>query len=272
MSSFRPVPLGRYARLFLLFLSEINVVMGALFYLYPSLVIVYWPWPVKALAVRFLGAIFLAIAFGCWSALRARIWQRAKILVLVGGTFFGLISTTSLSQGLSGNNSTGIWVWAAYFLAATLGCFALLKRYGWYRRPQDLLGQDPPWKGARVFFRLQTVVVGVFGIIMLLSPDTAQAQFWPWTVAVPTIQTFAALFLATCLATAWASIQTDVGRIRVLLPLDSAFPSLALLAVGLHWTVIAAESPSSLVTGVWIALYTFVAAGSTYLYFISRPT
>ena len=41
--------------------------------------------------------------------------------------------------------------------------------------------------------------------------------------------------------------------------------SLALLAVGLSWEVIVAESPSWLVTGVWVALYSFVAAGSTIL-------
>src|SRR6266436_4028659 len=98
MSSKRPVELGIEARLFLLFLSEINLVMGALFFVYPSLVIGIWPWPVQALAVRFIGAIFLAIAFGCWSALRAKIWQRAKILLLVGGTFFGIRSEEHTSE------------------------------------------------------------------------------------------------------------------------------------------------------------------------------
>src|SRR6059036_1264772 len=96
MSSKRPVELGREVRLFLLFLSEINLVMGALFFMYPNLVIGVCSWPVKALAVRFIGAIFLAIAFGCWSALRAKIWQRAKILLLVGGTFFGITSIVSI--------------------------------------------------------------------------------------------------------------------------------------------------------------------------------
>ncbi len=270
MPSHRPVQIGRYSRLFLLLLSEANLVLGALFYLYPGLVIVYWPWPVKDLAVRFLGAIFLAIAFGCWSALRAKIWQRAKILVFVGGTFFGLTSIVSIIQGLSSGSGFEIWAWTGYFLAATLGCIAVLKEHGWYRKPQDLLGENPPWNFARIFFRIQTVLVGIFGAMMLLLPDLAQSQFWPWLVATPTLQTFAALFLATCLATGWASIQTDVGRIKVLLPLDAIFPSLALLAVGIHWNAISSQSPSPLVTGVWVSLYSFVAAGSTYLFFSNR--
>lgn len=274
MSSKRPVELGRTGRFFLLVLSEINLVMGALFFVYPDLVISSWPWLVKPLAIRFIGAIFLAIAFGCWSALRARIWQRAKILVLVGGTFFGITSIISIVLAISQVGEFAISLWTGYFLAASLGNFVLLLRYRWPRKPQDRLGPGRSWRSARWFFRIQTAVVGVFGILMLLIPNVAQAQFWPWKVAVPTMQMFAALFLATCLATAWASLQNDIGRIRVLLPLDMIFPSLALLAVGIHWDVISRESPGILggilVTGVWVFIYSFVAVGSAYLYFSSR--
>ncbi|OLE68165.1 hypothetical protein AUF78_17510 [archaeon 13_1_20CM_2_51_12] len=270
MSSKRPVNLGRYARLFLLFLSEVNLVMGALFFVYPNLVINLWPWLVKPLAVRFIGAIFLAIAFGCWSALRAKIWQRAKILVLVGGTFFGITSIVSIALAATAGGGFVISTWTGYFLVASLGNFFLLYRYRWSRKPQDRLGGGQAWKTARWFFRIQTVVVGVFGIMMLLLPDVAQHQFWPWLVKTPTLQMFAGLFLATCLATGWASLQTDLGRIRVLLPLDVIFPSLALLAVWIHWDIISRESPSVPVTGVWVFIYAFVAVGSAYLYFSSR--
>ena len=263
MSSKRSVELGRDARLFLLFLSEINLVMGALFFVYPSLVIGLWPWTVKALAIRFIGAIFLAIAFGCWSALRAKIWQRAKILVLVGGTFFGITSIVSIVLAISQGGGYGISTWTGYFLVASLGNFYLLNRYGWTRKPQDRLAGGRPWMTARWFFRIQTIVVGIFGAMMLLLPDLAQRQFWPWSVATQSMQMFAALFLATCLATGWASIQTDIGRMRVLLPLDAIFPSLALLAVGIHWDQVSANA---LVTGVWVFLYSFVATGSTFLY------
>ena len=271
MSSKRPIELGREARLFLLFLSEINLVIGALFFTYPGLVIDFWPWPVKALATRFIGAIFLAIAFGCWSALRAKIWQRAKILMLVGGTFFGITSIVSIAlTATGGGGGTSNYAWTGYFLAASLGNFYLLYRYHWLRKPQDRLGKAQPWRTARWFFRIQTFVVGVFGIMMLLLPNIAQAQFWPWLVATPTLQMFAGLFLATCLATGWASLQTDIGRIRVLLPLDVIFPSLALLAVGIHWDVISSQSPSALVTAVWVFIYAFVAVGSAYLFFSTR--
>lgn len=244
--------------------------MGALFFVYPNLVSDLWPWPVKTLAVRFIGAIFLAIAFGCWSALRAKIWQRAKILVLVGGAFFGMTSIISIVLATSRGGGYLISTWAGYFLVASLGNFYLLYRYGWPRKRQDRLDTAQPWRTARWFFRIQTVVVGVFGIMMLLLPDVAQTQFWPWLVKTPTLQTFAGLFLATCLATGWASLQRDIGRIRVLLSLDVIFPSLALLAVGIHWDVISSQSPSALVTGVWVFLYAFVATGSTYLYLSSR--
>ena len=265
-SKSKGVLLDRYSRTFLLSLSGINLVLGLVFYAYPSFIISYWPWPVKELAVRFLGAIFLAIAFGCWSAVHAEKWQRAKILVLVGGTFFGITGIVSLVRGITVSSDASTWVWTGYFLIAGAGCLLLLQRYGWHRRQAETPTSTMP-RGARLFFGIQTGAVGIFGIMMLLVPGLAQQEFWPWKVYVSTLQTFAALFLATCLATGWATQQKDPERIKVLLPLDAVFPSLALVAVVISWSVIAAESPSGLVTGVWIGLYSFVAAGSTILYF-----
>jgi hypothetical protein len=261
--------LDRYSRTFLLLLSGINVVLGVIFYIVPSTVIPNWPWPVKELAIRFLGAIFLAIAFGCWSAVHAELWQRAKILVLVGGTFFGITGIVSLVRGITVSSDTSTWVWTGYFLIASAGCLLLLQRHGWHRRQAETPTSRMP-RGARLFFGIQTSVVGIFGIMMLLVPGLAQQEFWPWKVYVSTLQTFAALFLATCLATGWATQQKGPERIKVLLPLDAVFPSLALLAVGIGWNTILAESPSWLVTGVWVGLYSFVAAGSIILYFTLR--
>src|SRR6266702_7478396 len=241
--------LGRYSRTFLLSLSGINLVLGLIFYLYPTFVISYWPWPVKELAVRFLGAIFLAIAFGCWSAVHAEQWQRAKILVLVGGTFFGITGIVSLVRGITVSSDASTWAWTGYFLIAAAGCLLLLQRHGWRRRQAETPTSTMP-RGARLFFGIQTGAVGIFGIRMLLVSSLAQQEFWPWKVYVSTLQTFAALFLATCLASGWATQQKDPERIKVLLPLDAVFPSLALVAVAISWSVIAAESPSWLVTGV----------------------
>ncbi len=233
--------LDKYSRAFLLLLSGINLALGLIFYIDPPFVISYWPWPVKELAVRFLGAIFLAIAFGCWSAVHAERWQRAKILVLVGGTFFGITGIVSLVRGITVSSDASTWVWTGYFLIAAAGCLLLLHRAGSRRRQAETPTSTMP-RGSRLFFGIQTSVVGIFGI--------------------------AALFLATCLATGWATQQKDPERIKVLLPLDAVFPSLALVAVAISWSVIAAESPSGLVTGVWIGLYSFVATGSTILYFV----
>jgi hypothetical protein len=263
------VLLDQSSRTFLLLLSGINLVLGLIFYAYPFFIISYWPWPVKELAVRFLGSIFLAIAFGCWSAVHAEKWQRAKILVLVGGAFFGITGIVSLVRGITVSSDASTWVWTGYFLVASAGCLLLLERYRWHRTQSETLTSIMP-KGARLFFGIQTSVVGIFGIMMLLAPGLAQQEFWPWKVYVSTLQTFAALFLATCIATGWATMQKDPERIRVLLPLDAIFPTLALLAVGIGWSTIVTESPSWLVTGVWVGLYSFVAAGSTILYFTLR--
>ena len=265
-----PRSLGQLSRIFLLTLSGINLGLGLVFYFSPGAVISYWPWPVKELAARFLGAIFLAISLGCWSAIQANLWQRAKILVLVGGSFFGLTGIVSIVRGASVSSNATIWIWTGYFLTASAGCLILLVNYRWHRKQPEVIGRTIAARPARVFFGVQTSVVGIFGIMMLLLPSLAQEQFWPWKVQPPTLQTFGALFLATCLATGWAFLQKDPARIIVLLPLDAIFPSLALIAVGIGWNTIVKESPSPLVTGVWLFLYSFVAVGSTLLYFTLR--
>jgi hypothetical protein len=267
-SSSAPITLTQPSRLFLLFLSLINLGLGLVFYVAPSSPISYWPWPVKELAVRFLGAIFLAISLGCWSAIKARLWQRAKILVLVGGTFFGLTGIVSIGRAVTVSSDSTIWIWTGYFLASSIGCFLLIMNSGWHRKQAERIVRTIALEPGRIFFGVQTSVVGIFGAMMLLLPGLAQDQFWPWKVATPTLQAFGALFLATCLATGWAFLQRDPFRIIVLLPLDAIFPSLALLAVAIGWNTIVAESPSRLVTAVWLFLYSFVAAGSTLLYFV----
>ncbi|HZY94306.1 MAG TPA: hypothetical protein VFE98_05510 [Candidatus Bathyarchaeia archaeon] len=256
--------------MFLLVLSEISLILGAYFYVYPGVARLYWLWPLQALAARFLGAIFLSIPFGCWSALREPLWQRGKILVLVGAIFFGLTSIVSVIQPVQNNILQ--WVWTTYFVAASAGCLIILGRHGWKRRPQDLLRNGTAPSTARIFLRVQTVIVALFGTLLFIFPDLSRAQFWPWKVGSPNLQIFGALFLATCLATGWASIQRDLRRITVLLPIDAAFPSLALLAVALHWNVIAAESPSPVVTIVWLGLYSVVATGALLVYLRARTT
>src|SRR5713101_7259645 len=147
--------LNSYSRIFLLLLSGINVVLGLIFYIYPPFVISYWPWPVKDLAVRFLGAIFLAIAFGCWSAVHVERWQRAKILVLVGGAFFGITGIVSLVRGISVSSDASTWVWTGYFLIAAAGCLLLLQRYGWHRRKVET-PTSPLTTRASMLFGIQT--------------------------------------------------------------------------------------------------------------------
>ncbi len=271
MSLPNPIALGKYLRAFLTTLAAVSLSLGLAFYILPGSMMSFWPWPVKELAVRFLGAIFLAIALGCSSAIRVKLWQRAKILVLVGGAFFELTGIISLIAGIIMNATAAIWIWTSYFLVGGTGCLSAFKFRQWHRKQSEVFRTRAAPSGSRVFFGIQTSVVGVFGLMMIALPGLAQEQFWPWKVATPTLQTFGALFLATCLATGWAFFQKDSERIRVLLPLDAIFPFLALLAVGLSWNVIVAESPSWLVTAVWVGLYSFVAVGSTILYIILRP-
>src|SRR5437879_12831131 len=125
-----------------------------------------------------------------------------------------------------------------YFGATAIECQTLLSRHGWSSENEKVSIKDSVPSLARFFFGFQTLIVGFFGVIMLLTPDIAQAQFWPWHVAKPTLQAFAGLFLATCLATGWASFQKHVLKVKVFLSLAVIFLCLEFLVVGIHWNFI----------------------------------
>src|SRR5947207_13792942 len=163
-----PRSLGHYSRILLLTLSGINLALGLIFYISPGTVISYWHWPVKELATRFLGAIFLAISLGCWSAIQAKLWQRAKILVLVGGSFFGLTGIVSIVRGATVSGNPAIWIWTGYFLAASAGCLILLVNYKWHRKQPEVIGRTIAARPARVFFGVQTSGVGIAGVVIVL--------------------------------------------------------------------------------------------------------
>src|SRR5438093_11444219 len=166
--------LGGYGRIFLLALSLINLILGIVFYISPGAVIPYWPWPVKELAARFLGAIFLAISLGCWSAIQAKLWQRAKILVLVGGSFFGLTGIVSIVRGATVSSNATIWIWTGYFLTASAGCLILLVDHRWHRKQTEVIGRAIAARPARFFFVVHPSFVGHVGRMMILLPVLAQ--------------------------------------------------------------------------------------------------
>ena len=60
-------------------------------------------------------------------------------------------------------------------------------------------------------------------------------------------------------------------RVRLLLPVNVTFVSAVLVAVGIQWGVIAAESPGWYVTGPWLLLYLYTGPYPAY-YLMRSPT
>jgi hypothetical protein len=118
-------------------------------------------------------------------------------------------------------------------------------------------------------FLLHTVVVLLFSIQMLITPNVAKT-FWPWMISDTVQRGIGGLFTGVAVATAWSYRQRSWDRVRLLLPVNITFVSMVLLAVGIHWPDIAA-GPGWHVTIPWLLLYVYTAAYPAY-YLMRPPT
>jgi len=247
--------------------AGISLALGAGLFLFPSLGTFLWPYAIKPLAVRFFAAVFLAVAVASLLALRhAEDRRPLDVLLVMGVSVFGLIALAALADPAALRASAGAVLWFALLAANALGSLLFLVRRPAATEPDP----GPPMpRYLRVHFLLHTVVVLLFSLQFLFAPRLAAENSWPWLVSDPVMRGIGGLFTGVAIGMAWASRQRTWGRVRLLLPVNVTFVTGALIAVGLHWSVIAAESPGLHVTVLWLLLYIYTGAYPAY--YLLRP-
>ena len=255
-------PLGESPlRWHFLAVGGLSLPLGAALFALPSLGPPLWPYAVKPLAVRFFAAAFLAVAVASVLALRVRERRPLDVLLVMGVSIFGFIALAAVADPAALVASPGAVVWFALLTAMALGSLLFL-----LRRPASTeTDPGPPMpRTLRFHFRLHAAVVLLFSLQFLLVPRFAAENSWPWLVSDPVMRGIGGLFTGVAVGMAWASRQRTWGRVRLLLPVNVTFVAGALLAVGLHWSVIAAESPGLHVTVPWLVLYVYTGAYPAY--------
>jgi len=246
--------------------GAVSLGLGVALFAFPSLGRSLWPFAIKDLAVRFFAAVFLAVAVGTLLAVRALERRRSlDVLLVMGVSVFGLIALAALVEPGALVASIGAGIWFAVLGVSASGSLWLL-----WRRPDPEPDAGPLMpRYLRYHFLLHTVVVLLFSLQFLLVPRFAAENSWPWRVSDPVMRGIGGLFTGVAVGMAWASRQRTWGRVRLLLPVNVTFVAGALLAVGLHWPVIAAESPGLHVTVLWLLLYIYTGAYPAY--YLLRP-
>jgi len=243
----------------------VSLAVGGTLYTLPTLGPLFWPYPVKPLATRFFASVFLAVAVAAIFALREPRRAPADILLVMGASVFGLILLAAaadlprLTLDIAGR---ALWSVLLASLAVASVLFLV-------RRRAAVTDKGPPTpRWLRRHFLLHTVVVLFFSIPMLVVPNFQKA-FWPWTVSDTIMRGIGGLFTGVAIGTAWSYRQRSWDQVRLLLPVNITFVSMVLLAVGIHWDVIALESPGAHVTVPWLLLYVYT--GLYPAYYLLRP-
>ena len=255
-------------RTYLVFVAITSALVGGSLYAVPTWSVAFWPYSMRPLATQMFASLFLAVALAAGLALRVSRLYSLRILLIQGAAISGLILLAAVPSYLPPSHpSLGAFAWLTLFTIYSAGSVVLLlaiRSTAETAVSADSMLRLIP-KALKICLLLHTVIVVIFGLQMLTLPDLA-LNFWPWKVSANIMRGLGGLFVGVTVGSGWAYLQKYWEDIRAVFPSYTAFATLVLLAVGLHWDVITAESPGLQVTVIWIILYIFTALYPAYFY------
>jgi hypothetical protein len=229
---------------------------GAALYLIPAAAGGLWPWPLPALAARFVGALLIAGAVYSGVAAAARDELPLVGAFLMALVLYGLIALTGvLALGALGG-ANDLLAWIALFGALALGFGGLLATR--VDAPRDRSRARPQSGFLRGLLWLDFALVAPVGLLMYLVPEVAQ-RFWPWNLPPINVRLIGSIFVATAALTLWSLRQRTWEEVGPSVAAGGTFATLALVASFLHFNLFA---PDRLVTWLFVAVYAIVAAGA----------
>jgi hypothetical protein len=230
--------------------------IGAALYLFPAVAGSFWPWPLPALAARFVGSLLLGAAIDTGLTAAARDELPLVGVLLMGLVLYGLIDLTGvLALGALGATN-GLLAWIALLGALALGFGGLLAMR--IDAPQEHTRGRAQSNFLRGLLWLDFALVAPVGLLMYLAPEVAQ-RYWPWSMPPINVRLIGSIFVATGALTLWALRQRTWEAVRPSVVAGGTFATLALIASFLHFNLF---DPSRLVTWLFVALYAVVAVGA----------
>ncbi|HET9223594.1 MAG TPA: hypothetical protein VFO07_13870, partial [Roseiflexaceae bacterium] len=207
---------------------------GAALYLFPAAAGSFWPWPLPALAARFVGALLLSAAIDTGLTAAARDELPVVGALLMGLVLYGLIDLTGvLALGTLGA-SNGLLAWIALVGALALGSGGLLATR--VDAPLDRSHARPQSRFLRGLLWLDFALVAPVGLLMYLAPEIAQ-RFWPWNLTPINVRLIGSIFVATAALSLWALRQSTWEEVRPSVVAGGTFATLALIASFVHFNL-----------------------------------
>jgi hypothetical protein len=172
-------------------LVALVVFAGAGLFFVPDLVTPRWPWSLTPFNTRFLGAVYLSELLAAVVAVVVSRWAPGRLILPQAVTFTAVVTLASLVHlDRFDPQRLVTWLWFVLYTVP----LAILAYYLWrYRRlpPAEAAPPAPPW---RAYLLGQAVVLGLYGIGLLVAPGLFSA-FWPWPIDSFHGQVYSAVFL-----------------------------------------------------------------------------
>jgi hypothetical protein len=232
------------------------LLVGAGLFFVPDMVKPRWPWLLAPFNARFLGSFYLAEMVAMVALLVWNRWSPARMILVMAFVFTLVVSVTSIINLDHFNfGRKASWLWFAVYAGSAVVSGLFL----WNARGTPPVQAAISGAGWRRFFQAETILLGLYGLGLLILPATFSA-FWPWKIDAFHAQTYSAIFI-TAAAGTWL-ISSHAPR-EELVALGAAQLALGLLsAVGLGVTDAAVKRVdwAALGTWTWLVLFLLIAA------------
>jgi hypothetical protein len=190
-----------------------------------------WPWALAPYNLRFLGALYTAALVAAFLQARHGGWAPARIVTTMIFVFTAVVTALSFVHlDRFDPARPEVWIWFVLYVGVCVNAGAHLVHY---RRLPAVAG--PPSRPARAALLAQAIVLGAYGLALLVATDAA-ARLWPWKIDAFHAQLYSVTFLtpaAGALALRRSAARIDWSTLGLTQLAWGVLPVVALVIVDL---------------------------------------
>ena len=220
--------------------------------LYPPVMAPFWPWPLAPFNMRYLGALYTAALVAAFLQAKSARWSPARVvtpMIFIFTLVVTLYSFVHLDR--FDLHRPEAWIWFILYIGVCLNAGIHLWCYRTWPRPQP---GAPPRGALRIALWALIVMLGVYGVALLVAPETA-SWFWPWKLDAFHAHLYSVTFITPALG-AWLLLGGATRNEQETLGLTVAGWGL-LPIFGLLWVDATVKRVHWELAGIWLWLALF---------------
>jgi hypothetical protein len=164
------------------FLTLVEVIVlflaGVVMFILPKIAVPFWPWELLPFNARFLGAVYSAACIAAIMQTFSGRWSPARLVTPMIFLFtFIIIVLSFIHIDVFDFSRWEVWVWFLLYIVLPINAAYHL----WLYRNLPPSDPTPPSLAGRVILFVQMVILGLYGLILLVAPSFAKG-IWSWTI------------------------------------------------------------------------------------------